>query len=186
MGIRAYGALPVDVGTTEMNVFYSRPEVAAGHACPSFKVFSSNPMGALENTVDYTAFYANETNDKAQNNYSFYSKCFNGNTGNNYHFYGEGSGESYFGGLTEHAGGVKVTGGSDTSDGLPVLFYNKNRLKLSVGGKVITTWDEGGYKSLIPTVYNLEGTGNSIYGISIDTSPKGNVEDFIGYDNGKV
>ena len=57
-------------------------------------------------------------------NYAFHTNAVVGSNATNYSFYAEGSAPSFFHGLTEHAGGVDVTGGNATVSGNNI-FYSK-------------------------------------------------------------
>ena len=61
-------------------------------------------------------FKANASLFGAANNYGFHSDLSTGSVGENrYNFYAAGDAPNYFEGITEHKGGVKVTGGTAAS-----------------------------------------------------------------------
>ena len=77
-----------------------------------FYVDTLNLEGAANRPIDYTCFYADPVNSAmATNVVGFKSTVTNANPGN-YNFYAEGNAPNYFAGVTEHAAGVNVTGGS--------------------------------------------------------------------------
>ena len=171
--IRAQSAF--NATSSDIYGFYVRTSPSAAGFTGDVAAFRSDAEVTNWDTANsYKAFEAAETNGYCNENYGFYSRLSGQKAGATaYNFYAEGSAPNYFNGLTEHEGGVKVTGGTfdNVQEGIvsTISDGNTRNFLIAGGGSSYIGCDSRGYSGVnyLNTIctFNVQTTQDQYIGV---------------------
>ena len=143
---------------TNFTGYYMQPELQAGNGLANFSGFTARVESDSAGTVSNKCYGFNASGtlqDKGvEGSYGFYSSL-NG-TGINYNFFAAGTAPNYFAGLTEHAGGVNVTGGDGNYD----LRTNTNKSTSTGTYSIMSTPRQEGNTTFLRSFYSAPGVNS--------------------------
>lgn len=157
---------------SKTNSNYSQKDLDPNVPDDAKKIATATGFGAWNNgkVKNYRAFEFLNGGSTGINNIGFYSQLDIKNNADNYSNYHGGTAPNFFQGLTEHASGVRVTGGDETTIQRGIGITSDDRLALINDNKAIATFGKDGltYGMYLNSDLQLTQTGTDPNVIHVD------------------